>query len=528
MTDPTLNPAHCECKYCGGVKYQRQINLRDNLPGPTAEIRSSPELGGSSTQPSGRSARRAAVDRTRPSSPALVFNPVNPEHESDTRTQRPYRAGEIVWVVLDPPIPLDSTTDGVVARYWPGVVVEHRVHPTVETHEPGRPFGVTQTPMYRVGMLVVTAEYVLPESSLLPFIAYRTSDTINRFLTKYVEDMKAQQDMCHQLLAENWYRAVEPLPNPLRTSASLLRSEELSKSGHGQSTSPSGVLMAYTIALRMSRTAAHHWCATDEFLFTIQHAEDQDPEQQTRFQGLLWGPERIWTGDLARLRLTRPRIAGQFLPSSPGAESRGLFLKIEALYLDPQIDADGQQIAPRHMMSGSLFELAPANFEDQSNQEPRGLVNLSVHQLPRPPPGYKFRSITPSAEFDAHFEIRHLAGRYYPHLINASNIVLDDDVSQTISRNIPRLLGIEDPEGCAIKTNLYMFGRPTMLVTSELQAIKKIFPNYRVPEFQFPGSPTGVSVAVSNAPNTLISGISGQVPDSPSRFPMLASMSSPR
>ncbi|KIK50604.1 hypothetical protein GYMLUDRAFT_234563 [Collybiopsis luxurians FD-317 M1] len=131
---------------------------------------------------------------------------------------------------------------------------------------------------------------------------------------------------------------------------------------------------------------------------------------QKNFQGLWWGAERIWTGDLLRLKLGRHAIApeGAFhiaAPSPPGpatlmhnegkvdakhlgASSRGVFMRLDALFtVDVELGNGKKRSECR--AAGPLYELADEDWEDPSGETPKS--------SPSKPP--KIANGAPSGEY---------------------------------------------------------------------------------------------------------------------------------
>lgn len=108
---------------------------------------------------------------------------------------------------------------------------------------------------------------------------------------------------------------------------------------------------------------------------------------QLRFQGLWWGAERIWTDEFVRLKIPRrciaPKGAENILPPSGpgtsareiyvksgqdpaelGAGTRGVFMRLEGLFVVDAVQEDGFTIKKECRASGMLYELADADWED--------------------------------------------------------------------------------------------------------------------------------------------------------------------
>ncbi|KAJ3721247.1 hypothetical protein C8R42DRAFT_721970 [Lentinula raphanica] len=114
---------------------------------------------------------------------------------------------------------------------------------------------------------------------------------------------------------------------------------------------------------------------------------------QKNFQGLWWGAERIWTGDMVRLKIGRGAIAKDgaphILPPSPpgpnaiwdikkkgepvdpktlGARSRGLFMRLDALYT-VEINNGKGRTRSECRAAGTLYELADVDWVDSAEEK---------------------------------------------------------------------------------------------------------------------------------------------------------------
>ena len=197
---------------------------------------------------------------------------------------------------------------------------------------------------------------------------------------------------------------------------------------------------------------------------------------QTRYQGLWWGAERIWIDELVRLKLARRQLAPDGAPSiyppsgpsqktlqynaqigsgsnnvSPsdlGAGGRGVFMKLEGLFVVDVPRGEGMGgMRKECRASGMLYELADEDWVDphseQQQQDPRDSVtrkpgdslpngasgtstapNTGLSQptqtwpypLPKAPTGFKFRPILPHGH-EAVVSLTLLSGRYYPEIL---------------------------------------------------------------------------------------------------------------
>jgi len=112
---------------------------------------------------------------------------------------------------------------------------------------------------------------------------------------------------------------------------------------------------------------------------------------QIRYQGLWWGAERIWTDELVRLKVARRQLApegaeGIYPPAGPskktmehlshlqqqldpttvdfGAGGRGVFMKLEGLFVVDVPKEDGLGTQKECRASGMMYELVEEDWED--------------------------------------------------------------------------------------------------------------------------------------------------------------------
>ncbi|KAG5723675.1 hypothetical protein E4T56_gene20246 [Termitomyces sp. T112] len=220
--------------------------------------------------------------------------------------------------------------------------------------------------------------------------------------------------------------------------------------------------------------------------------ENPPPLTQMRFQGLWWGAERIWTDEFVRLKVPRRCIAPLgaehiFPPSGPGkstlamweasgkdikelgAGSRGVFMRLDGLFVVDALQGDGFSTKKECRASGMLYELADVDWEEDSvildssskentapmifipapsplnphvlphlNSEPNISVTTRPQQLtpnplpptaqqshplrshytlPEAPTGYFFRPILPEG-YEAVVSLSFISGRYYPRILS--------------------------------------------------------------------------------------------------------------
>ncbi|KAG9006759.1 hypothetical protein FRB94_000443 [Tulasnella sp. JGI-2019a] len=493
LTDPTLNRSNCHCKYCSGSKSQQYVNFREGIgPPPAPPVpkveRIRPTAGASTSGRTHRGhVRRAAapVVVRAPRTPAKPVVPTVKQLEAEVRSARWFRVGEVVWVRVDPPIrPRDCQSDQQL-EWWPALIHEPKLKSVADPHEPGKQgWGVTQFTAYRVQILGLMTQYVVPDTSILPYQAYIPPTEIIDRLTIVMTDLDPPLDTAG-------FAHFLPMPNPLQTPttprrASLVPTKRKHEDGEDEALYDEASA-PFAFALQIAGEITTQWCATDSFEATF--SDSPTPQKQLCFQGLWWGPERMWVGDLVRVKPGRRQLHGSLLPpSSPEAGERGLFLQITRIYRERETGEDGNPTS-RGMVAGILYEVAeaPPTLDDTkpSGSETKAKPILRLVSLPDAPPGYHFRHITPTLEHEICLPLDIIAGRYYPSLpaspllskvynpITLQIYILSIPIENpaeiehprivTCVKNLLGLFGLRAGNASAIDTGSWKAGRRIML-----------------------------------------------------------------
>lgn len=126
----------------------------------------------------------------------------------------------------------------------------------------------------------------------------------------------------------------------------------------------------------------------------------QIPQKQTRYQGLWWGAERLWTDELVRLKPSRRQISpfggpNILPPSGPsqsnpsngaGSIDRSIFMMLQSLFVADVVRENGV-IKKECRASGMLFELADEDYVDPfSFNHPAQPSQQGGSTLQTPPP----------------------------------------------------------------------------------------------------------------------------------------------
>lgn len=365
--------------------------------------------------------------------------------DTEAEMRRWFRVGELVWCALDPPIRGTDATANIT--FWPGLVdecsfkaetlprpkspsihsadgdfeMEDGTESTVAhvgrgietsngtgsnvavpypiTPHPGNPetesplpWTVRQKNVYKVKLLAVNHDYIAVETQVLPYHGYKPSyDLLQSLQNVPIEQVT--------------YRPEEIAAfNPCPPEAQMSNAEPSADDRHfAEAAAP------YTLAMEIAAGIGVCWSPTDEWVFKMvvppgSPARPPDTGEtsaralqapsivnQTRYQGLWLGAERIWTDDLVRLKAARGQIAPlgspQILaPSGPsktslaaltpeqladteilkaqGARDRGVFMQLEALFVVDVPDESGAGVHAECRGSGMLYELADEDWEE--------------------------------------------------------------------------------------------------------------------------------------------------------------------
>lgn len=472
-----------------------------------------------------------------------------------------YRDGELLWCALNTPIPgLTGEKDAIA--FWPGIVEEARMkaeairypvagegtHPAAadgaqanedSTTPNGNgsdpenkevPWTVIQTLSYKMKLLGIPYSYYIPADQVLPYQAHAPSDELIQAIHRVpLEQMNTDTDsfrptdgatfvsaaaayaLAVQIAAnlagywtptDDWEYKFTVSPSNVSSPSgmsgtqpgssldSVMNASMTFNASLATTTGPSN-LPTYTAPLRSESISAPPPIA---LLQTIT---------QTRYQGLWWGAERIWTDELVRLKLSRSQIAPKGTenispPAGPsrkaleytkmlsvaegsgeavvGAESRGVFMRIDGLYV-AEVSRPNGTPAKECRATGMLYELVDEDWEgdfpggsvkgdsggkgkgkavevpatlgnETSGQEGKSCtaaqesvpsldgvssttpkpkersaneqlshpILSSPFPLPLPPEGFKFRPIL-APGYEAVLSLNLIAGRYYPRLL---------------------------------------------------------------------------------------------------------------
>ncbi|KAG0709404.1 hypothetical protein DFH29DRAFT_229175 [Suillus ampliporus] len=350
----------------------------------------------------------------------------------EVKVRRWFREGELLWCALDTPIEGPSGPGGEDSIFfWPGIVEETRMKPTPipKDIEMGALDGPSSVPnpdssngrgevpwiirhdlSYKMKLLGISHTVYISDQNVLPYQSVAPSEELI------------------QAIHEVSYEDLDP--DPIRTSTFNPYATSQEQISFAKAAAP------YGIALQIGANISGYWAPTDdwEFKFTIDHPNAGPPRTtntylsldsvmnssmthnanlamsmvtssgsgshtpsisaplpplalgqtivQTRYQGLWWGAERIWTDELVRLKFSRGQVAPEGndcidAPAGPsrkarayaeamggqvgGAEGRGVFMRIEGLFVADPPSGRGSKVC--HAV-GTLYELVDEDWDE--------------------------------------------------------------------------------------------------------------------------------------------------------------------
>ncbi|TDL23632.1 hypothetical protein BD410DRAFT_820615 [Rickenella mellea] len=419
-----------------------------------------------------------------------------PEREKDLRaslsskgmkTKRIGREGELVWCAMDQPIAVDensSPDDGI--RFWPGLIQETRLkteivgkgkakaqqaedvhmddtplntnpsshlNGTSTAHSNGNkitsendddadvPWTVTHSVVYKIKLLAVLSDALVPDVRMLPYQAYAPSQRLIQAMQDVpmpaddepyggVDVEVVDVDTAMEVDGTNGAIPNEPKQSFMDRFAQF---EPIPHAPHFEPP-PKGVqdrfreaVGPFALAIQIASRIAGYWTPIEEWRLSLTFPTDPPPPSltltpasmaastartfnsrdphvdqiftQTRFQGLWWGSERIWMGELVRLKVGRHQLApdgaGRIKKPAPpststkqhdlemrngdsdieevtepmGAASRGVFMKLEGLFVEDVPRTDGKGSVKECRICGMLYELADEDWADPDEPE---------------------------------------------------------------------------------------------------------------------------------------------------------------
>lgn len=456
----TSSTEPCQCKYCSGVKSQREITATLDVP---HLFRSGPRLssavGGPIRTPRKTAERPPVTRKRKPVSPILITEPtletppemIHNELDADLKSGKSYRKGEVVWAAIDPPLVSSDSFSSLAERitHWPGIIAAQYIK--ITTSEGQR----VETHTYDVHFLSSPQVQLLKENSILPLQGYRLPVSLNNRLAQY----RPPSDATFEDSFAKWcsFRPLASTVYELPGDDPVPNFEE--------------AVPAYILAIRMSDYVTTFYRPDFEWevdplpAAKVIRTSDVGLTSSTTgnsylgqmlYQGLWWGSERIWMGDIVRIKPERtsfpPAIQECLRPPAPSESSASrtaLFLHIDMIHSNPDPKTSslaGGSGGPS--VTGTLWEAVSSDWVDPAETaeepstrpvkgtKPQPPTLLDAYPLPPPPPRSKWRPILPP-EMDMKLPVFLIAGRYYPKIITHPTFGVDASILDRLLTPIP-------------------------------------------------------------------------------------------
>lgn len=391
LLDPDMNPANCRCIYC--PKSQSVSTGGNRSPAIAGVKRKDEPTSASSSANADRrrkkshnadvaevpahtsiTVRGVEIDRLEPGL-AIVSVP-----QRDLETMRPlnrgenerFRVGEVAWCMLSEPV-VDPTCPGRQIEIWPVVILDSAVQVTTmpgydtdnnnkqrtRARSPLAQSGVgsvNQSMAYQVTFFGTTEKAKVPEASLMPYlIGFIPEDLVN-------SDLGTRQDHL-------WLFQDDEYPHLNLSRQPNVAAPEFTKA-----------IVAWGFAVEAVAILRNLYNVTDAYSVSetpqgkardlgasAAERDNQLASGMRYYQGIYFGLERLWVGDVVRLRLSRSDIKKlqQQLNAVLAAEAQSdasdakailldeagsYALQLGAIYEDPQ--------APKTVrVSGEIYQI---------------------------------------------------------------------------------------------------------------------------------------------------------------------------
>ncbi|KAG9009328.1 hypothetical protein FRB90_008421 [Tulasnella sp. 427] len=493
-----LGPSACECTLHTGQK-QGVINERwhtkptltrrkprSALPASQAAVPPDTTANGASDKPQLFSWIQVKT-RSTEKKPGRVYAMASERH-ADLTCAGFFRPGEVVWISIPPLVPesREARSPDEVIEFWPALVKGRHIAKHVEPHTPGTPFRATESFRYEVQLLAAGVSHTVEEKWLLSWQAYQLPRVVREQTLKPRMPVDVSP---HMLELENFHPIPFALPERLHNLPP----------GYDQRTQIprtfDNALGPLAVALAHARIIAQQYCPE------YPYRDPRQPGSSELYQGVWWGPEHIWVDDLVRLVLTRAELvewnmSGGLLEASAGAEDRGLFGQI--------VDISWNSVKSMACFSARLYELSPESdmevVEDDTSYSITSTLSIPAdyprdpqQHLPIPPPGFRFRRISPQERF-IYLPLQVIAGRYDPlvcgaegqrdllkRILNPSNLSafnahqLANSETETALKRILSLAGLGPGEWNTVNPTKWVQGRLKGVKDAEKDAKQKYY-----------------------------------------------------
>ncbi|KAJ1018833.1 hypothetical protein NDA16_004638 [Ustilago loliicola] len=417
LLDPDMNIANCKCRYChkdprastGGTSTLKKAaaaagTKRKNDPktasaAATAGRRGRKSQNGDEVEPQSQTSivvRGVEMRRLVPGVSIASVPQRDQEvmHEYKRGEKERFRVGEVVWCELDQPV-IDPTDSARRITAWPAVVLDPAIEyttmlgydndgddkktsleavsaPTRRAVSPPTLGGPTeQTMAYQITFVGTMEKVKVPESSLTPYL-------VGLIPQELIEsDLGARDD-------HPWLFTPNEYPN-----MNLSRQPHLPPPDFTKSVVAFGFAVESVAYLRnlYNLTDAYSGSDTPEGVLRDLGASSDAPQGMRYYQGIYFGLERIWVGDVVRLKLSNSDIkklqrqlnATLVAEKQAGApdpaaiildEDASYVLQLAAIYEDPRVPKTVR-------VSGEIYEIMPTSKYNSMKAE----IEASVKRL---------------------------------------------------------------------------------------------------------------------------------------------------
>lgn len=448
---------------------------------------------------------------------------VHPDRAEDLRLAYQSRDGELVWIPVEPPIPTPDNSCSI--RRWPGMVVRWK-RKTHLIHVPGgdeSSYEVEEKMWYTVMVLATVGEVRNYDSNVtLPFLAYRVED-------KLLEALKGVPPPSMEMLGSPTRYFEEhspfPLPDGNRDSEHGVKGLRFEDVAH-----------QYSLALQIQANIAQYWSPLNpvgEALVVTQVQKSLSAARAhgvTQYEGLWWGPEKIWCGEMVRLIISHEDLAqhvyisGDLRPRAFSEKvenkvaSRGVLMHVREVFEDTILlsgrrgeqygldsDGNGRSAIKVCRVAGKLYETfrigeddAQASYPPESGPQDEMMLDTDLPNtsttplsppntrrqkphLPPPPPWHKWHPILHDGR-EVILDATVIAGRYYPEILSNKCIPIEEVAGEGGGQKAKEILslgGLYKGQEIAIQPTLLIRQRSDAAREGEEEAISQLFEWWR-------------------------------------------------
>jgi hypothetical protein len=552
-------PDGCQCKYCNNKKRQSDVNEELGLPQykehktpsqPRYPVFRPPKQKSKhehssllgmfedngywsspnatrSTMSNASHILRAEMKPRGPVTPLRMPNTlppnVHPDRAEHLRLAHQSRDGELVWIPVNPPIPTPDNSCSI--RHWPGMVVRwKRKMDLIHILGGGESaYEVEEKMWYTVMILATVGEVRNYDSSVtLPSLAYRVEDEL-------LEALKHVPPPSVEMLGSPTRYFEEHSPFPI--------ADDNRDSEHGfKELRFEDVAHQYSLALQIQANIAQYWSPLNpvgEALVVTQVQKSLSAAKSlsvTQYEGLWWGPEKIWCGEMLRLTISHEDlakhvyIAADLRPRTFSEEvetevtSRGVLIHLREVFEDTillsdrrgekyglDIDPNGRSTIKVCRIAGALYETLKISEDDAQMPYPlescrqdemmldTPLSNTSNSptlvlgtrtrcqkpNLPPPPPLHRWHPILHEGR-EINLDATVIAGRYYPELLSNKYIQeYNGEMDKQKAKELLSLGGLYKGQEVAIQPSLFIRQRSDAAREGEEEAISQLFEWWR-------------------------------------------------